>query len=57
VYIAVFQNPSAEINALSKDSSVESFFSKYNNQKIRIPDKFIPAQEFLEYHYQEIFKR
>jgi putative restriction endonuclease len=40
-----------------KDHAVEDFFLKYENQSIILPDKFIPTTEFLDYHYQNIFKR
>ena len=39
-----------------KDHAVEDFFVKYENQSIILPDKFTPATEFLDYHYQNIFK-
>ena len=31
------------------------YFLAYHNRKIIVPDKFIPAQEFLEYHNDNIF--
>lgn len=40
-----------------KDESVLSWFLKYENQSIILPDKFLPSREFLEYHYQTIFKK
>jgi putative restriction endonuclease len=39
----------------SNDKTIDNFFVKYKNQKIRLPDKFLPAKEFLDYHYQNIF--
>lgn len=40
-----------------KDHAVEDFFVKYENKSIILPDKFIPETKFLDYHYQNIFKR
>ena len=37
------------------DETVNNFFLKYKNQKIMLPDKFLPSKEFLDYHYQNIF--
>jgi len=39
----------------SNDETVDNFFFKYRNQKIILPDKFLPSKEFLDYHYQNIF--
>lgn len=44
-------------NDLKKDEAVTDFFLKYENQSIILPDRFLPSKEFLEYHYQNIFKR
>lgn len=38
-----------------KTSCAESFFYPYNNQKIALPQKFLPIKECLEYHNQKIF--
>lgn len=40
-----------------KDIAVEELFFKYNNQSIMLPDKFLPSKEFLDYHYNNIFKK
>lgn len=32
-------------------------FAHYNNLKISLPEKFLPKREFLEYHYENIFKK
>jgi putative restriction endonuclease len=40
-----------------KEKAVQEFFTKYENQKINLPDKFLPTKEFLDYHYQNIFKK
>lgn len=43
------------LNDYSTDKSVNDFFIKYNNQNIFKPERFVPAQEFLDYHFQNIF--
>ena len=40
-----------------ENESISDFFLKYNTQKISLPDKFFPSQEFLEYHNNNIFRR
>lgn len=34
---------------------VQNYFLKYNHQKIYLPDKFLPNEEFLLFHNREIF--
>ena len=36
--------------------SVQDYFVKYQDQKIMLPDKFLPKKDFLDYHNQNIFK-
>jgi len=43
------------LNDYSKDKSVKEFFIKYDSQNIFKPERFVPTQEFLDYHYQNIF--
>lgn len=40
-----------------KEKAVHDFFIKYENRKIKLPDKFLPTKEFLDYHYHNIFKK
>lgn len=35
----------------------EELFIKYENFPIDLPEKFLPKKEFLEYHYEEVFKK
>ncbi len=42
-------------NEYSNDKTVNNFFFKYNNQRIILPDKFLPSKEFLDYHNKNIF--
>ncbi|MFZ2726562.1 MAG: HNH endonuclease [Methylococcaceae bacterium] len=44
-------------NEFKKDNAVEDFFFKYEHKSIVLPDKFPPTKEFLEYHYNNVFKR
>lgn len=42
---------------LEKEKAVQHFFLKFENQKISLPDKFLPSKELLDFHYHEIFKK
>ena len=44
-------------NEYSDEIAVNELFSKYNNQSIILPDRFLPSKEFLDYHYQNIFRK
>jgi len=39
------------------NKSISDYFMKYQNQKIFLPNRFLPEKTFLEYHNQNIFKR
>ncbi|MGW8123777.1 HNH endonuclease [Roseivirga echinicomitans] len=39
----------------SAEQAVNIFFEKYDKQKIKLPDRFMPSKEFLDYHHQKIF--
>ena len=41
---------------LSSETAVNDLFLKYDNQQINLPDKFLPAKEFLDFHSVNIFK-
>lgn len=41
----------------SNENAVKELFLKYNNQSIILPDKFLPSKDFLDFHYQTIFKK
>ncbi|MEM6687078.1 MAG: HNH endonuclease [Bacteroidota bacterium] len=41
----------------SEDKAVKDFFIKYHNQNIVKPERFLPKKEFLDYHFQTIFKK
>lgn len=44
-------------DAFNKENIVGDFFLKYDNQPIILPDKFLPKKEFLEFHYDKVFKK
>lgn len=48
---------SEELFDYEKQDVVKNFFLKYNNHPIILPDKFLPSKEFLDYHYQKIFRK
>lgn len=48
-------NVSKYFNDYSDDRSVNDFFIKYDKQDIIKPERFLPAKEFLDYHFQNIF--
>lgn len=47
---------SPKINEVSMDEETRKWFFSYNKKEIVLPDKFIPAKEFIEYHNDVIFK-
>ena len=41
----------------SKDNAVSDLFLKYDNQPINLPDRFLPSQDFLNFHNNAIFQK
>lgn len=41
----------------NKETNVYDFFIKYENERIFLPDKFLPDKEFIEYHNDFIFQK
>lgn len=39
----------------SKDINIRKYFMEHENQSIFLPDRFLPSQEFLNYHNENIF--
>lgn len=39
------------------ENIIDEFFLKYDNQPILLPDKFLPKKEFLDFHYEVLFKK
>jgi putative restriction endonuclease len=46
---------SGRIKTLAKENIVDDIFLKYENQKIQLPDKFLPDKNFLLFHNENIF--
>jgi len=44
-------------NDYANEKAVKDLFLKYDKQSIILPDKFLPAKEFLEWHNDELFKK
>ncbi|MFW5886794.1 MAG: HNH endonuclease [Bacteroidota bacterium] len=41
----------------SKNIAVQKFFSGYQNEVIKLPDRFLPDKIFLEYHNDVVFQK
>lgn len=41
----------------SEEPIIQTLFKAYQNEKILLPDKFLPSKEFLEFHNQRIFNK
>lgn len=44
-------------NDFTEEKAVSDFFFKYEDKRITLPDRFLPSQNFLEYHRKNIFKK
>lgn len=45
-------------DTIKEDETIyHDFFSKYDNQSIILPDRFLPSKEFLDWHYTNLFKK
>lgn len=44
-------------DSYSSEKAVADFFKRYHNQMIVLPDRFLPKREFLDYHFNEVYKR
>lgn len=47
---------SKRINDIYEGESVERFFKCYDGERILLPEKFLPSEEFLIYHNENIFE-
>jgi len=47
---------SRNISDIYEGSTVEKFFKVYDGKKIIVPEKFLPKEEFLIYHNENIFE-
>jgi putative restriction endonuclease len=41
----------------STDESISMWMSRYHNQKITLPQRFIPSHKYIEYHNDVIFQK
>jgi putative restriction endonuclease len=41
----------------SKENAVSDLFMKYDKQPIILPNRFLPSQDFLDWHYKNIFRK
>lgn len=48
---------SKQIKDFYKADAVREYFEKYDGQKIGLPEKFLPARQFIEFHNEHIFER
>ncbi len=48
---------SKHLDAYSNNKATMDFLIKFNNQTIIKPDRFMPDKAFLDYHYNNIFKK
>lgn len=48
---------SKRLKTESHQKFYDIFFKPYENQKIRLPERFLPQKEFLEYHLDTIFEK
>lgn len=48
---------SNQLMSMENDQSIKQMFINYNGKKIYSPEKFKPHREFLNYHYNNIFKK
>ncbi len=46
---------SKRFRVFHKESSINQFFNAYDGQKLSLPQRFLPKQEFLEYHQENVF--
>lgn len=48
---------STSILSNPNDNLINDYFLRYEKQKIKVPEKFVPSKEFLDFHYHNIFKK
>lgn len=42
-------------NKYKNDTNTINWFNEYQNNKINLPERFVPEKQFLEYHHENIF--
>ena len=48
---------SSKIKEQAKEIPIKELFYKYENQKIILPDRYLPSVAFIEYHFEEVFQK
>ena len=48
---------SRQLREVEMDKDTQEWFWQYNHKQIILPDKFLPGEDFIEYHNDVIFKR
>lgn len=48
---------SKEFAKMQKESYFPMYFGNYENNSMNLPDKFLPKPEFLEFHFQQKFRK
>jgi putative restriction endonuclease len=48
---------SDKLKANVENNTIHEYFNKYDNSSIILPKRFLPSREFLDYHYQNIFRK
>jgi len=48
---------SSKLSKITDEIAYSNFFKSYENERLKLPEKFIPQQEFLEYHRTHIFQK
>ena len=48
---------SKQLLEMQEQAYFPAYFGKYENAHMNLPDKFLPKPEFLEFHFQKIFRR
>ncbi len=47
---------SKRLDGVGMDENTYDWFYSYANQAIKLPDKFLPGRDFIEYHNDVIFQ-
>jgi len=48
---------SSKIKKFSKDEFYDVEFGRFENRMINLPIKFLPNDEFLQYHFDVVFQK
>lgn len=41
----------------ANDEAIQNLFLQYDKQPIALPERFLPSKDFLDYHYNEVFRQ